>query len=166
MWQTWGSCRGCPRTQGKKWEHVSLKFIGKKNANNHKPMWRHQADADQSTSSGNAESWLPFSHVRSTKPQKISNTRGWWWLGLISQWDYHFEEVIWVYASANYRNSLTLTLRNLTYRKKIKHKRTRGIMQGIYYGSLWWETNPQTTQISTNVEVGVYNMVIHTLSFA
>lgn len=39
-------------------------------------------------------------------------------------------------------------------------------MQDIYYGSLWWETNPQTTQISTNVEVGVYNMVIHTLPFA
>ena len=68
--QTWGSCPRCPTTQGEKWESVSLKFIGKKNANNQKPVRRHQGDADQSTSSGNAESWLPFSHVRSLNPKR------------------------------------------------------------------------------------------------
>lgn len=37
-------------------ESMSLKFIDKKSANNQKSAQRRQGDADQSSSSGNAES--------------------------------------------------------------------------------------------------------------
>lgn len=122
-------------------------------------------DANQSTSSGNAESWLPFSYVRSLNPQKISNTEvgdSWEYI----QWDYHFEKAIWISWKCKLRNFHWHHSENLTYKKENKAQMNTRNYAGHYQQQQFLTVNraPKRPNTYRTRRVGVYNTVSHTLT--